>query len=295
MNLPLDAGQSADIQVPDEVTPWRADRTDDLVVIATSAIPIDTSDTVAAMRGCLVANACTDLSASARFVVRDGADLCLEASVMPSHWDAGIARLKALKQDCLAAAVSMELSEAAQIEQQLAEDHAAEDADLQVLELLRVLEAKASLDAGLSALLSVDEVQGAGTFEPDDESWVIAIGPSFLADHLSLTVGLAALSDGDEAHTLLLRGLELGSARVVGPGFRIGCDPTAETLLLCTDIAPHLVDVDSIKEAIGGLLLLAERLEPRLYAQSDAVPTAAISSLQPNLTDSLSAYSLMRP
>jgi hypothetical protein len=295
MNFPIEIGQSADIQVPDEAAPWRADRLEDCVVIATSEIVVDTTDTVAAMRGCLVANVCTELSASARFIARDGGELCLETSIAPLQSDAGIACLKVLKQNCLAAVGSMELPGAAQIEQELEQAHADDDADSQVLELLHVLEGKASPDPELSALLSIDEVQGAGTFEPDDESWVIAIGPSFIAGHLSLTVGLAPLDDGDEAKTLLLRGLELGSARVVGPSFRIGCDPMAETLLLCTDLAPHLVDVDAIKEAIGGLLLLAERLEPRLFAQTDEVLRPAMTSLQPNLADSLSTYLLIRP
>lgn len=188
----------------------------------------------------------------------------------------------------------MDFSGAQQIEQDLDQTSLSEDADAKVLELLRVLDMKASSDAELAALLSIDEVQGAGTLEPDDESWVIAVGPSFRDEHLSLTLALAHLGDGDADRSLLQQGLQLGSARVIGPDFRLGCDPTAETLLLCTDLAPHSCDVGSIKEAIGGLLLLAQRLEPRLFETAANTSTEDKRLLQPTPADSLSAYSVMR-
>lgn len=294
MTLSLQHQHSADLQVPGEAAPWRADRWGDCFVITTSAIAYDVEDAVASLRGSLVANVCTALGAEARFTLREGASLCLEMAVDPEDGQSGVERLLALKKECLEAAVSMDFSQALQIEQALDEAHAAEDADPEVLALLQLLEAKVSSDADMAVLLSIDEVQGAGTFEPDDEAWIIAVGPSFLSGHVSLSVALAPLSEGDDALPMLQRGLELGCARVIGPAFRIGCDPTAQTLLLCTDLAPHQVDVTEIKEAIGGLLLLAQRLEPRLFLKTDETSSGAVMSLQPTLEDSLSSYNILR-
>ncbi len=294
MTLPLQPQQSAVIQIPDEEAPWSADRLGEDLVITTSPIFVDAEDAVAAMRGCLVANVCSELSLEARFIVREGTAPCLQMVVQPEEWASAIERLRTLKSECMTASLSMDFSRALQIEKEIDEACTADDADAQVIDLLRMLEAKASSDAELAALLSIDEVQGAGTFEPDDEAWVIALGPSFLEHHLSLTLALAPLADDDEAKRLLQQGLVLGSALVVGPEFRIGSDPTAETLLLCTDLAPHQCDVSAIKAAMGGLLLLAQRLEPRLFQGVVAVSSTDASLLQPNMADSLSAYSIMR-
>lgn len=294
MTLPLQAQQSAVLQISDEEAPWSADRLGERLVITTSPIAVDAEDAVAAMRGCLVANLCSELSLEARFILREGTTPCLQMVVQPEEWASAIERLRTLKSMCMAASLSMDFSGALHIEKEVDEACTAEDADTQVLDLLRVLEVKAGSDAELAALLSIDEVQGAGTFEPDDEAWVIALGPSFLEHHLSLTLALAPLGDDDEAKRLLQQGLELGSALVVGPEFRIGSDPTAETLLLCTDLAPHQCDVSAIKASMGGLLLLAQRLEPLLFQGVGTVSKTDVSLLQPNLADSLSAYCIMR-
>ena len=294
MTLPLPAQQTATIELPGEPTPWQVDRLEDQLVIATPALPLDPADRLDTWRGCLVANLCSEMAADARFALRDAAGPCLEISVGAEQLEAGIARLQALRLEGQAAMGAMDYSAAQDIELALDTASQQEDADPQVLALLEVLQSNTAADAELAALLSVDLVQGAGILEPDDESWVMAVGPSYRDAHLSLTVALALLGGDEQDGPLLQNGLTLGSARVIGPAFRIGCDPMADTLLLSTDVAPHQCDAAAIKEAIGGLLLLAQRLEPLLYAASGSDTGTPPSSLQPTAADSLSAYQMMR-
>jgi hypothetical protein len=134
-----------------------------------------------------------------------------------------------------------------------------EDTLQEHLQELRALQMLADADPELSALFSIDEVDGVGVFEPDDESWFVGVRPSLREGNLTLSLALDLIPEGEQAGEFMRCALRLASARRLGAQHTLGCDPEATTLVLSTDLNVRHSDAQAIKAAIGGLILLGDR------------------------------------
>jgi len=283
-------GHTTSILPPGESSAWRLQATEACAVLTTPGLDVEPADRAATLRGCLWSNLSDELLASnARYVV-DEQRVALELVVAPDSLEAALQQGQALFAEARIALEADERSSAQSIEEELDEAGVLEDIARPDLDLLAALEALAERDAELSALLSIDPIQGCGLFEPDDESWMVAVTPANDADKVTLSVAIAPMPDGDEACPMLERSLDLGAALSVGPAFRVGCDPQATVLLLTTRINPRTADSDALKAAIGGLLVLSDRLADRVLDSDGPGSTAALSAPIPAIHGSLSSY-----
>jgi hypothetical protein len=82
------------------------------------------------------------------------------------------------------------------------------------LQELHALQVLADSDPELGALLSIDDVDGVGVFEPDDESWFVGVRPSLREGSLTLSLALELIPEGEQAGGFMRGALRL--ARTCG-------------------------------------------------------------------------------
>lgn len=288
----LQNGQTAEFLIDGAQGLWRAHRVDETWVMESPALTIESADFTSAMRSALLENLCLGWPLGCRFALNASDDLCFEYAVTSPPDEAALELVSSIWSSVQEQTQGMDFLDPDALSMEAALQSNEEDTLQEHLVALRALQVVAEADPELSALLAIDEVDGVGVFEPDDESWFVAVRPSLRDDNLSLSLAVDLIPEGEQASEFMRCALRLASARRVGAQHTLGCDPEATTLVLSTEINAHHSDAQAIKSAIGGLILLSDRLGPEMVIDRDKPVNDYSPSLAPVSSDSLAAYQL---
>jgi len=252
-------GQTAEFLVDGAQGLWRLHRVDETWVIESPSLTIETADFNSAMRSALLENLCLEWPQGCRFALNGSDDLCFEYALMNRPDEAALELVSSIWSAVEEQAQAMDFVDPDKLSMETALQANEEDTLQEHLQELRALQMLADADPELSALFSIDEVDGVGVFEPDDESWFVGVRPSLREGNLTLSLALDLIPEGEQAGEFMRCALRLASARRLGAQHTLGCDPEATTLVLSTDLNVRHSDAQAIKAAIGGLILLGDR------------------------------------
>jgi hypothetical protein len=230
-------------------------------VIESPALAVDADDFASAMRSALLENLCLDWPQGCRFALNASDDLCFEYALSTRPDEGVLALVADIWASVQEQVQEMEFVDPDELSMQAALQSNEEDTSQEHMKELHALQALADTDPELRALLAINEVDGVGVFEPDDESWFVGVRPSLREGSLTLSLALDLIPEGEQAGEFMRCALRLASARRLGANHTLGCDPEATTLVLTTDINAHHADTRAIKTAIGGLILLGDQLK----------------------------------
>jgi hypothetical protein len=285
-------GQTAEFLVDGAQGLWRLHRVDETWVIESPSLTIETADFNSAMRSALLENLCLEWPQGCRFAMNGSDDLCFEYALTNPPDEAVLELVSSIWASLQEQAQAMDFVDPDKLSMETVLQANEEDTLQEHLQELRALQKLSDADPELSALFSIDEVDGVGVFEPDDESWFVGVRPSLREGSLTLSLALELIPEGEQAGKFMRCALRLASARRLGAQHTLGCDPEATTLVLSTDLNVYHSDAQAIKAAIGGLILLGDRLGPEMVVSQDKSPRDREPSLATLISDSLAAYQL---